>query len=234
MLSRNVISEAHKVNILRSGGSGRRLRLPWYRWRVANGLAVAAAGVLLGCGAPGPSVSAESPAAGSSATQTVETPAITTPGITQAASSEGGALVVTTTSPSVRYQTVMMTRRTAFSTRTVKDPNLDQGITRVRTRGVYGSERLTYRLTFVDGVQTARTLVGRVVVKAPVTQITVVGTGSGPACDPNYSGACVPIASDVDCAGGSGNGPAYVRGPVTVIGTDIYDLDRDGDGIGCE
>jgi hypothetical protein len=49
-------------------------------------------------------------------------------------------------------------------------------------------------------------------------------------CDPNYSG-CVPIASDVDCAGGGGNGPAYVTGPVAVIGKDIYDLDRDGDGI---
>ena len=54
------------------------------------------------------------------------------------------------------------------------------------------------------------------------------------ACDPNYAGACVPIASDVDCAGGSGNGPAYVRGPVRVVGRDIYGLDRDKDGIGCE
>lgn len=52
-------------------------------------------------------------------------------------------------------------------------------------------------------------------------------------CDPNYD-PCVPIASDVDCAGGRGNGPAYVEGPVRVIGKDIYDLDRDGDGIGCE
>ena len=53
-------------------------------------------------------------------------------------------------------------------------------------------------------------------------------------CDPNYAGACVPIASDVDCAGGSGNGPAYVRGPVQVVGRDIYGLDADHDGIGCE
>jgi hypothetical protein len=52
-------------------------------------------------------------------------------------------------------------------------------------------------------------------------------------CDPNYTG-CVPVASDVDCAGGKGNGPAYVRGPVTVIGSDIYGLDSDGDGIACE
>ena len=53
-----------------------------------------------------------------------------------------------------------------------------------------------------------------------------------PRCDPNYSG-CVPIASDVDCAGGSGDGPAYT-GPVQIIGVDVYDLDRDGDRLACE
>ena len=51
-------------------------------------------------------------------------------------------------------------------------------------------------------------------------------------CHPSYS-PCVPFASDVDCAGGSGNGPAYT-GRVNVIGPDEYDLDRDGDGVGCE
>ncbi|GAA3839532.1 hypothetical protein GCM10022243_02390 [Saccharothrix violaceirubra] len=54
-----------------------------------------------------------------------------------------------------------------------------------------------------------------------------------PDCHPNYSG-CVPIAKDVDCAGGKGNGPAYVEGPITVIGKDVYDLDDDKDGIACE
>jgi hypothetical protein len=53
-------------------------------------------------------------------------------------------------------------------------------------------------------------------------------------CHPSYSGQCVPQASDVDCAGGSGNGPAYVTGPVQVIGSDVYELDRDGDGVACE
>lgn len=51
-------------------------------------------------------------------------------------------------------------------------------------------------------------------------------------CDPNYSG-CVPIASDVDCEGGSGDGPAYT-GVVTVTGTDHYGLDSDSDGTACE
>jgi len=53
-------------------------------------------------------------------------------------------------------------------------------------------------------------------------------------CHPNYSGACVPIARDVDCAGGNGNGPEYVQGPVYVIGEDVYELDREGDGVACE
>ncbi|HEY7009130.1 MAG TPA: excalibur calcium-binding domain-containing protein [Jatrophihabitantaceae bacterium] len=52
-------------------------------------------------------------------------------------------------------------------------------------------------------------------------------------CTPGYS-PCIPISSDVDCAGGSGNGPVYVSGPVYVTGSDPYDLDRDGDGIACE
>ena len=53
-------------------------------------------------------------------------------------------------------------------------------------------------------------------------------------CHPSYTGACVPAnVSDVDCAGGSGNGPAYT-GRVNVVGPDVYGLDRDGDGVGCE
>lgn len=56
----------------------------------------------------------------------------------------------------------------------------------------------------------------------------------GSACDPNYEGACLdPAAGDYDCAGGTGDGPQYT-GTVTVVGTDIYDLDRDRNGIGCQ
>ena len=55
-----------------------------------------------------------------------------------------------------------------------------------------------------------------------------------PECDPNYSGACLDSESpDYDCEGGSGDGPDYI-GEVKVVGSDHYDLDRDGDGIGCE
>lgn len=51
-------------------------------------------------------------------------------------------------------------------------------------------------------------------------------------CTPGYD-PCLPPAPDYDCRGGSGNGPAYT-GRVYVTGPDIYDLDRDHDGVGCE
>ena len=43
-----------------------------------------------------------------------------------------------------------------------------------------------------------------------------------------------PGPGDVDCAGGTGNGPRYVQGPVYVTGNDPYGLDTDHDGVGCE
>ena len=52
-------------------------------------------------------------------------------------------------------------------------------------------------------------------------------------CHPSYSGCLNPNASDYDCSGGSGNGP-YYTGTVRVIGPDVFGLDRDGDGWGCE
>jgi hypothetical protein len=52
-------------------------------------------------------------------------------------------------------------------------------------------------------------------------------------CDTNYSG-CVPVASDVDCKPGSGNGPKYQSTPVKILKKDIYRLDSDKDKIGCE
>lgn len=136
--------------------------------------------------------------------------------------------------PAAEKRTVTETRPIPFAATRVNDPALAAGITKVRSAGVAGVEALTYEVTFTDGVQTAKRLVSEVTTRTPVTQIIAVGTKTAPQCDPNYSGACVPIASDVDCAGGSGNGPAYVQGPVRVIGSDIYGLDADGDGIGCE
>jgi hypothetical protein len=53
-------------------------------------------------------------------------------------------------------------------------------------------------------------------------------------CHPSYKGACLdPNASDYDCRGGRGNGPMYT-GRVRVVGPDVFRLDADHDGWGCE
>ncbi|MGI5525599.1 G5 domain-containing protein [Micromonospora sp. CA-259024] len=137
--------------------------------------------------------------------------------------------------PVVQVTTVTEQTAIRYGERTVKDSSLAEGKRVVRTKGVNGVKTLTYEVTTTDGVRTGKKLVKSVVTKQPVTQVVAVGTKQPQSsnCDPNYT-PCVPIASDVDCAGGSGNGPAYVRGPVSVIGSDIYDLDRDGDGTACD
>jgi hypothetical protein len=53
-------------------------------------------------------------------------------------------------------------------------------------------------------------------------------------CHPSYRLKCLkPNAYDYDCVGGSGNGPLYT-GLVKVVGPDVFRLDADHDGWGCE
>lgn len=53
-------------------------------------------------------------------------------------------------------------------------------------------------------------------------------------CHPSYKGKCLKVnAGDYDCIGGSGDGPNYT-GRVRVVGTDVFRLDADKDGLGCE
>lgn len=128
-----------------------------------------------------------------------------------------------------------------FSTSTVSSAAMDKGASTITTAGANGSKVITYEITKIRSQEVTRKAVKEVVTVQPVTQVITNGTKVTPkkaansaGCDPNYGGACVPIASDVDCGGGSGNGPAYVYGTVKVTGSDIYDLDRDGDGYGCD
>lgn len=172
------------------------------------------------------------------------------PAASESASTDAKPFVSTPTekpTPSPKpttYEEVDVTTVVPFERTTVDDPQLDVGKTAVTT-GADGTKVTTYRVTYVDGVEVARESVSEAVTVAPVNEVTSNGTRPpAPApvplvqpannCDSNYADACVPVASDVDCEGGGGNGPAYVRGPVRVVGQDVYDLDRDGDGIACD
>lgn len=75
---------------------------------------------------------------------------------------------------------------------------------------------------------------------AAIVGIAAVATGvavaaacsNGCAAPSYYSGSSA--GTDRDCAGGRGNGPIFVQGPVWVGSYDPYRLDADGDGWGCE
>jgi hypothetical protein len=58
------------------------------------------------------------------------------------------------------------------------------------------------------------------------------GDATTSGCTPGYS-PCLPPPGDYDCEGGGGNGP-YFTGRVEVTGPDIYRLDADDNGIGCQ
>jgi beta-lactam-binding protein with PASTA domain len=82
--------------------------------------------------------------------------------------------------------------------------------------------------TVLDQFPTAGTTVER----GTIVTVTVA-RDTEPDCTPGYD-PCLPPASDYDCAGGGGNGPAYAPGTYRITGTDPYGLDGDGDGYGCD
>jgi hypothetical protein len=74
-------------------------------------------------------------------------------------------------------------------------------------------------------------------VKPPSTSSTSAAPppASTSNCDPSYTGGCLnPNSPDYDCAGGTGDGPDYVQGPIQVVGDDHYGLDSNGDGVACQ
>lgn len=145
--------------------------------------------------------------------------------------------------PVVRVVEVSVAAAVPYGRTSVDDGTMPRGQSRIDVAGVDGEKTSVFRVTTVDGLETQRSLIRESVTREPVSEVTAVGTYDPPApvaqvpssggCHPSYADACVPIDSDVDCAGGSGNGPSYFDGVARVVGPDEYDLDRDGDGFAC-
>jgi hypothetical protein len=152
-------------------------------------------------------------------------------------------LATTSTAPSTTNEKVTVPRLVGMRLARAKDSLADRGLT----------AKVTYK-------STARYAAGTVIAQSsqagagvlPDTTITLVVAKAPPpppstapppppptappqTCHPSYEGECLKVGiGDYDCAGGSGNGPNYVEGTVRVVGPDEFDLDRDGDGLGCE
>ena len=142
----------------------------------------------------------------------------------------------------VKHRKFEMRKRIPFPTEVVETSTLDKGTTQIQQVGQPGVRVRVVRITVKNGVEVKRDVLKKYVARQPIERIVLRGTWQEPKpepepasnCDSNYVGACVPIASDVDCGGGSGDGPEYVDSTVRVVGSDIYDLDNDGDGVACD
>lgn len=229
---------------------GRRTWLRFGSRKSAIAVTAAAAAVFLVSGSVSAAVL---PNAGRSAATAEAAPFASTPSDegrgSESSSSSRSAPAPTRTPTPTPVETTreeVVTEAIPFTESRVDDSALPAGQTQVRTPGQDGEKSMTYLVHLVDGEEVSRELVSETVTTEPITQVIANGTYVAPpppppapvqpagGCDSNYADACVPISSDVDCAGGGGNGPAYFDGVARIVGSDVYQLDRDGDGLACE
>ena len=80
----------------------------------------------------------------------------------------------------VSSSTVTETETVEFETEKVNTDQLYVGQTKVKTSGQNGKIEYTYAVTYVDGVETERQLVGQETVKETVNKVVLVGTKKKP------------------------------------------------------
>jgi hypothetical protein len=149
--------------------------------------------------------------------------------------SKAGAITVNAKSMAAGSWTESIYRGTCSSrsTRVALLPRLVVGSSGSITRT--NSLSTTQMATLKCYRSVVRLVLGSKVVCAPFAAVSLPVPVPKTSCHPSYRPVCLRTdAGDYDCAGGSGNGPNYVAGPFEVVGYDEFDLDRDGDGIGCE
>jgi resuscitation-promoting factor RpfB len=81
----------------------------------------------------------------------------------------------------VEYRTITVDTAIAHQTVKTPDPNAVVGTQKVTSPGADGAQTATYKLTLVDGVETARQQLSSTVTKQPVTEQVAVGSKPKPA-----------------------------------------------------
>jgi beta-lactam-binding protein with PASTA domain len=151
-------------------------------------------------------------------------------------------LASTSTRPPTTIEKVTVPRLVGLRLAGAKDSLADRGLTAkvtYKTTTRYPAGRVIAQSRRAGAGVLPDTTITLVVAKAPPPPSTAPPAPpptTPPAnCHSSYEGECLKVGiGDYDCAGGSGNGPNYVQGTVRVVGPDEFDLDGDGDGLGCE
>ncbi len=76
----------------------------------------------------------------------------------------------------VKFEKKTVEEKIAFKTVTKEDSSLDQGKTKVVTKGKKGKARVTYRIKYIDGKEASKKKLSRKVVKKPVDKVVAKGT----------------------------------------------------------
>jgi hypothetical protein len=152
-------------------------------------------------------------------------------------------LVATSTAPPTTIEKVTVPRLVGLRLARAKDSLADRGLgatVTYKSTARYAAGTVISQSRKAGASVLPDTTVTLVVARAPPPPPSTAPPAPPPTapprnCHPSYEGECLKVGiGDYDCAGGSGNGPNYVQGTVRVVGPDEFDLDRDGDGRGCE
>ena len=79
------------------------------------------------------------------------------------------------------------TKYIAFETVYQNSSTYNEGTSVTKTEGVQGEKLLSYEVTYIDGEETARTLVSEKTVKEPINKVVLVGTKKSTASTGSYS-----------------------------------------------
>lgn len=203
-------------------------RGPWWRrWYVVLAAAVVALGLVASIDNDASNTSSRS---SSAPTSLAALPTVTT------------ALPSTSASPSTTLAKVNVPKLAGMKLARAKDAIADRGLAatiRYKSTARYPAGTVISQSHRAGVGVLPHSRITLVVAKAPPPPPSTAPppptTTPSRNCDPSYPDVCLdPTAVDYDCAGGSGNGPKYVSGPIRVRAPDPFDLDRDGDGWGCE
>lgn len=99
----------------------------------------------------------------------------------------------------VETKTVSTTEPIPFTSSTVEDNTLDQGVTQTRTKGVNGVITHTYTVSYLNGVETGRSKSADTITTPAVNEVIVKGTKA-------------PVSVDQSCPSGT-----YVNSVGTTI-----------------
>lgn len=87
-----------------------------------------------------------------------------------------------------------------FTSKVINDPGMLTGTSKVTTTGVNGTKSQNWKVTYIDGKETSRTLVSETVAVAPVEQVTSNGTKAPPTIEVNCpNGSYINSAGNTVC-----------------------------------